>query len=531
MAIIVIAILFQDVFAIGTDNWGYSWEILSYFEWREIRTSGTSLPLSADDEFFMIIYNDFPFYDRYYDTLFITSNGMVSFERGTRAYRNQALPADTVPPFIAPFWDDLSPQNGGGIAYLVDPDDSSLIVEWYDAPHYSSGGPYTFELILKKTGEIYFSYLNMNEPLNSATVGMQCNEHFLQLLMNGDPPENIPFDSLTLLIRRMRREIRVDTLLSPPELVRPSDIFYPSLKISNLSDIDTSAFAFIKITGLSGIPGYYDSILVNLSPHSSITAEFTNSWTPSSDSAYNITAWCSIEGDEIPSDDTLKKTVLSLTRGYWVLNSRDDGEIVRFQWIEISGTGINSGLSGDDDVRQFEMLPFVFPFVDTAFTSLYISTNGFISFTDSRNDYNNQNFPSDIRNILAPFWDDLILNNPSSAIYIKHDTTENIFVVEWSDISHYGSSASYTFETILYPDGSFKYQYLRMSGVVNQSTIGYQYGLGETYYNSFLYNGAPAGHIPSDSFAIMYVPYTPFSRTDAAVVRVANNLSNITVGT
>jgi hypothetical protein len=48
-----------------------------------------------------------------------------------------------------------------------------FIVQWTNAPHFGSGGPYTFEAILYPDGTMLFQYLSMLSPLDNATIGIE----------------------------------------------------------------------------------------------------------------------------------------------------------------------------------------------------------------------------------------------------------------------------------------------------------------------------------------------------------------------
>jgi hypothetical protein len=73
-----------------------------------------------------------------------------------------------------PFWDDMNLNLGGTVYYYNDAANNRFIVEYYNVPHYTSGGPYTFEVILNPNGTILYQYLSMDPSLlNSATIGIQ----------------------------------------------------------------------------------------------------------------------------------------------------------------------------------------------------------------------------------------------------------------------------------------------------------------------------------------------------------------------
>ena len=82
---------------------------------------------------------------------------------------------DTPNDVIAPFWDDLNPNDGGAIYYYADAANSRFIVEWEQVPHYaySGSGTYTFQVILNADNTIVFQYYDMIGDLDSASIGIE----------------------------------------------------------------------------------------------------------------------------------------------------------------------------------------------------------------------------------------------------------------------------------------------------------------------------------------------------------------------
>jgi len=104
----------------------------------------------------------------------VCSNGWLSFTSTLTQYNNQPLPASgTTNPenLVAPFWDDLIFTVSGDAYYYND--GSRFIVSWVNVPHYSVGGPYSFQAILYPSGEVRYQYLSITSPDNSCTVGIQ----------------------------------------------------------------------------------------------------------------------------------------------------------------------------------------------------------------------------------------------------------------------------------------------------------------------------------------------------------------------
>ena len=73
---------------------------------------------------------------------------------------------------LAAFWDDLNP--GSTQRMYKYSDGTRFILSYVAVPRYSSGGPYTFQVILYPSGRIVYQYLDMQGTrLNEATVGIQ----------------------------------------------------------------------------------------------------------------------------------------------------------------------------------------------------------------------------------------------------------------------------------------------------------------------------------------------------------------------
>jgi hypothetical protein len=118
----------------------------------------------------------FPFYDNNYSDLFVCSNGLLTFGSGSTVYSNDAIPDSDQPNnYIAPWWDDLSPQNGH-VYYYYDVTDDRFIVSYVGVPNYGNGGNLNFQAILYPDGDIDFNYATMdpgNDQLNLATIGLE----------------------------------------------------------------------------------------------------------------------------------------------------------------------------------------------------------------------------------------------------------------------------------------------------------------------------------------------------------------------
>jgi len=166
----------------GPDAFGYRWMDSDYslcppFSWVDITGVGTAIPFNGDDQNSGAIALPFvfPFYGNNFSSVRVCTNGWLSFTSALTTFTNTALPSGgaTAPEnLLAAFWDDLTFSSAGDAYHYYD--GSKFIVSWVAVPRLTSGGPYTFQVILYPSGTIDFQYQNMQGTrLNEATIGIQ----------------------------------------------------------------------------------------------------------------------------------------------------------------------------------------------------------------------------------------------------------------------------------------------------------------------------------------------------------------------
>jgi len=148
-------------------------------------------------------------------------------------------------------------------------------------------------------------------------------------------------------------------------------------------------------------------------------------------------------------------------------------------WVDISsvGTPIFGAYYDDRNNGPFN-IGFNFPFYAGSFNQFQVCTNGWVSFTSTLTAYTNQPLPNSAstvpENLLAVLWDDLV-NDPvyGNEVYYYNDGTRLIVQYE---VRYLGQSTApfYSFEIILYPDGTIVYQYRTLGPTTNSATIGIQ---------------------------------------------------------
>lgn len=115
-------------------------------------------------------------------------------------------------------------------------------------------------------------------------------------------------------------------------------------------------------------------------------------------------------------------------------------------------------LAGDDRWAT-TALPFGFKFYGVVYSTVHISTNGYLSFTTPSAEFTNTSLPSAAppNTTVYPFWDDLEIGAESEVLT---RTLPDAFVIEWRDAEfHYQHGDFVTFEAILHRNGDIEVQY------------------------------------------------------------------------
>lgn len=152
---------------------------------------------------------------------------------------------------------------------------------------------------------------------------------------------------------------------------------------------------------------------------------------------------------------------------------------------EITYTGTDTNLIGDDVSAGPFNIGFTFPFYGTDFTQIYVNINGTMGFGGNYNRYSNVPLNTAISgtniadNTIYPFWDDLNTNGTRNIYYATvGDAPNRKFVAQWTNIFFHGTQIQLgTFQAILYEGTNVvQLQYRDLLGgdraLGNSATIG-----------------------------------------------------------
>jgi hypothetical protein len=243
-----------------------------FYQWVDAPDTLLPLPSITSDDSFEEVSIGFPFFffGERIDTLSISSNGYLTFGGDCATIAENDDLQSMAPPFnmIAPFWDDLNPEDGGEVYAWLDDQSSPrrFIVQWNSICSYDAGvnSSISFEVVLTEgTNAITFQYKDLlfNSASDdysygrSATAGLKyCRENqLISRLCSFNGQVNSPHLSDRLAICFAPSKIPVPPFIIGyvPSTDDPDSLFFPrdrSIAINFSEPMDTaSTFSALSI--------------------------------------------------------------------------------------------------------------------------------------------------------------------------------------------------------------------------------------------------------------------------------------------
>ena len=443
------------------------------FQWYDAMTNGISFGMSGDDICkALTLPFTFRYYDQDFDTVYVGSNGWMSFSyTNPREFSNYPFPQSTywLDYAVAPFWDDLMVSNNVYVWLTTE-----FAVIQYNNVVYYPGSPTagTFQVVLFANGQIAFNYLSMNRR-SSSTIGLNYGDG---VYFNSYPESNIGTGLHSILFTYGPPAHDLSVFLNIPTSVAPGVPILLMATVENLGanteyDIDLSLF--LNETEVCSLN------IEEMIPGAEMTLTYV--WVPDIFGVMNVTAKVTAVPDEdiVGNNRMIRLLPITELQTYTMTYMSP-------QWYDAAAHGVNLHMDGDDTCATV-FLPFEFQFYDRLFDRVYVSSNGWLSFTwiyPSAD--NNPEFPSSDLSTsyaIAPYWDSLWAQNNVYGWF-----TDDWVVIQFDNIlydPYYNNNKAGTFQVVLFADGRIMFNYLEMF-LPGTATVGINYGDG-IHYNSIEY--------------------------------------------
>ena len=218
--------------------------VSTFPEGAPIPEEGTPLDLEDDDFKLVELPFEFPYYGSSHDSLFVNSDGNLTFvypEASSRP-RNYSRAAYG-PARIAPLFRDLDPSRGGSVRVAATSD--ALTVAWHAVPLFTEGpvgDPQTFQVTIQRDGGIEFRYGDLT--LLDAVVGLFSGEALSGFTaVDWSSVESELFDADSILAEVFVSDPVIDEFAIVHSFYRNHEDAYDTVIVFNDLDMDASDFS------------------------------------------------------------------------------------------------------------------------------------------------------------------------------------------------------------------------------------------------------------------------------------------------
>ncbi|GAA5042034.1 hypothetical protein GCM10011506_44190 [Marivirga lumbricoides] len=262
----------------GPGTFGYTWIDNNSggpaYDYIDITSMGELANVGGDGDETVALPFSFNFFGEDEDSVTIGANGFLTFAPLTGSnFSNQQIPNTANPNlFIAPFWDDIEPQNGGGVYYYGT--EEYFIVQYDRVPGFGFPplipipNPVSFQVILYPDGSIKMQYEDVENSTmtTSSTVGIEGPQGLsgLQVIFNNEYLTNELAITFTPPVRGTLAPGETDEVPVTfyTEELEAGETYYGDIAI-NSNDPDSSLINIPVSLQVLGVPEIVSFTLIN----------------------------------------------------------------------------------------------------------------------------------------------------------------------------------------------------------------------------------------------------------------------------
>jgi hypothetical protein len=434
------------------------------------------IPLGDDD--FAEIFLGFPYEicGQTFESVFVNSNGNLTFGSGDTDFTESAGEMLSDQPRIAALWDDLSPNAGGEVSFSRST--NSFSVRFEDVPEFLNTGANTFDITLHRASDVVdfvYGAISATDGLagvscgGAITSGFEIEADLTALQAEADLDGgriNLQWQPAVYEVFSGDNDLAGEMLLYNTtsnyndSWAEPNDTLKFARNIRTPFDSTwVTRFTEIEPTG-----GDVDFYRFRARKGQTLIAEVVSGQLDSLIGVFDS------DGVLLDFDDDGGAGLLSriavpiFDRGYYYL------AVTTFADFGFTGAGGSGGryvLSVDlidgiqldlgDDAFQEVALGFSFPFNGSSYTSVFVNSNGNLTFGSGDTDFSETEgeFLADQPRI-APLWDDL---SPNSGGTVTVAASAGSATVSYVDVPEFLATGANTFSVTLSSDGSYSIDY------------------------------------------------------------------------
>lgn len=481
-----------------------------------------SLDLGDDDNVNLPLPFSYEICGQAFDSVFVNSNGSLTFGAGDNDFSESVTELLTGPPRIAPLWDDLSPNQGGVVRF--EQTANSFTVFFEAVPEFLGANDNTFSITLEKnSGHAVIVYDNIDaaDGIAGLSCGSFITNEFEQEENLRDPNQGYVFKTVVNEAARFENFSDGDNDLDNLQLTFKSlgvifrDNFEPNNSINQARWINppfdsTPHWYHTEIDPVGADVDYYR---VPLNAGDTLLAEIvTGSSLDSLLGLFDPSGSTLVAVDDDGGTGFLSRIVYNVpTSGVYYL------AVTTFGDTDFTGDGTSGGRYvlqvdtvdgfpidlGDDSFEEVS-LGFTFPFQGATYTSVFVNSNGNLTFGSGDTDFSESvlELLNDQPRI-APLWDDL---SPNAGGSVFIDPDPGSLTVSFQNVPEFLASTTNSFDVTLHDDGRIVITYgavAALDAIVGVSPGGGAADPGETNFSA------------GGSFSANGVTYEQFTAGDA----------------
>jgi hypothetical protein len=430
-------------------------------------------PLPVGDDGFEQVALPFTFEicGQSFTSAFVNANGNITFGSGDSDFSESAAELLSDQPRIAGLWDDLNPNAGGFVTYF--PAAKSIRFEWNGVPEFPATGSNTFSITLKKNSnhvDVVYGGLTAADGIAGVSCGGAITSGFelpTDLNASGDRLDlhdqpavyevfaaGNPVDLADSTIRYTGSADYNDNWAEPnddPGHARMIQLPFDSIPVDRFTEIEPTGgdVDFYRFTAESGktllaevIVGQLDTVLVVADAQGNVIA-FDD------DGGTGLLSRIQVP---ISADGTYYLGVSAFPDTDFTGDGGSGGRYV----LDVSLIdGFVLSLGDDNSVEV--PLPFSFPFQGSSFTSVFVNSNGNLTFGSGDSDFSES--VAELLNDqprIAALWDDLSPNN-GGTVTVEQDAGS--WTVIFDSVPEFFSTGANSFEITLFADGTVAVDY------------------------------------------------------------------------
>jgi len=450
---------------------------------------GDPLPVGDDGSVELFLPFTFDICGQSFNSVFVNANGNVTFGAGSSDFSESASEMLSGPPRIAGLWDDLNPSAGGIVTFGQT--SNTFTVSWDSVPEYFSTGANSFSITLKKSSDhidVVYGDASAADGLAGVSCGGAVTSGFEQ------PTDLSSYAPSRINLHNQPAAYELFSTSSPQDLANstvryngtttyddnwaePNDTLGHARNISLPFDsVDVTRYTEIEPTG-----GDVDFYRFAASGGTTLVAEVVTGQLDS------VLVVADAGGNVIAFDDDGGNGLLSRIQ----VPIPADGDyylgVSTYPDLAFTGAGGSGGryvlsvfsidgilLSLGDDSSQEVTLPFTFPFQGSNWNSVWVNSNGNLTFGSGDTDFSESvsELLSDQPRI-APLWDDLSPNQ-GGLVIVEQDASS--WTVAFIGVPEFFATTGNTFSVTLNASGAVNVSYGSVASV--DSVVGVTEGGG-----------------------------------------------------